>query len=169
MADIQPNIKTSQEAAAGALATTDLIRIVQGLGTTPSPYGNFKLSMGALATYIAALVTGSAADPTKVAIHNGVAANYTYIPDDAGKVVRHTSASPTTVTVAPNATQAFAATQVVTSRQVGAGQLTIQAGAGVTINVPTGTLATTRAQGSVIMLHYVGTDVWDLTGDLTTV
>lgn len=167
MADMQPNTKTSEEAPAGTLAVTDLIRIVQGLGTDDAPYGNFKLAMGDLATYVAALVSADLGDPTKVPIHDTVTGNYTYVPDDAGKVVRHTGATAANVTVALNATEPFEATQVVTSRQVGAGKLTIVPAAGVTINVPTGTVATTRAQGSVIMLHYVGSDEWDLTGDLT--
>lgn len=166
MADMQPNTKTSDEAPAGALATTDLIRIVQGLGTDDVPYANFKLAMGDLADYIAALVGGAAVDPTKVPIHDTVTGAYTYVPDDAGKVVRHTGSGASNVTVAPNSLQSFAATQVVTLRQVGAGQLTLVAGAGVTLNIPTGNLLKTRVQGSVVMLHYVGSDVWDVTGDL---
>lgn len=166
MADMQPNTKTSQEAAADALAPTDVIRIVQGLGTDPAPYVNRKLTMGALADYVAALVGGTAVDPTKVPIHNSVSGAYTYTPDDAGKVVRHTGSGAAAITIAKNVDQAFALTQVVTSRQVGAGQLTITPVTGVTLNVPTGMQAKTRAQGSVVMLHYVAADEWDLTGDL---
>lgn len=58
---------------------------------------------------------------------------------------------------------------VVTIRQVGAGQVTVTPSATVTINIPTGASAKTRTQGSTIMLHCVDTasgGTWDITGDL---
>ena len=58
---------------------------------------------------------------------------------------------------------------VVTIRQVGAGQVTVTPSATVTINIPTGASAKTRTQGSTIMLHYVDSasgGTWDITGDL---
>jgi hypothetical protein len=165
LATIKTNKKVSEEATAGALATTDLLRIVQGLGTTPSPYGSFKVSLATLSAYIATLVTGGI-DVTKVGIHN-VSTAYTYDPTDAGLVVRHTGATAVNATIAPNATKAFALNQVVTVRQVGAGQVTFVY-PGVTLNIPTGYVAKTRAAGSVVMLHYVAADTWDVTGDLAT-
>lgn len=165
MADIQPNVKTSAEAPAGALSRTDLIRIVQGLGTDDSPYGNFKLAFGDLADYIVALVSDATNDPTKVAI-SAQSGAYTYKPTDAGTVVRHTSATAVNATIDTNANQAFALTQVFTARQVGAGQVTFVAVTGVTLNIPTGFLAKTRTQGSAVMFHYVAANTWDVTGDL---
>lgn len=160
MAELQPNKKTSEEPAAGALAATDLFRIVQGTGTDADPYVSRKATAVQMAAYFA-----GTADPTKVPIVTA-AGVHTFTPTDAGAVVRHTSATANVATIALNADQTFSLTQVVTGRQVGAGQVTITPVGGVTLNVPHDTVAKTRAQGSVYMLHYVGLNEWDLTGDL---
>lgn len=54
MADIQPNKKTSAEADAGTLLDTDLVRIVQGLGSEPSPWVSVKTTLAALKAYFGA-------------------------------------------------------------------------------------------------------------------
>lgn len=151
--------KTSDEDAAGALDGTEIVRITQMVSGVLTSVRTTLANVVALA--------GTPSDPTKVAIHN-ISGAYTYVPADAGKVVRHNDATATTATIDTNAHQAFALTQVVTMRQVGAGQLTISPAAGVTLNVPTGFTAKTRAQGSTIMAHYISADQWDLSGDLST-
>lgn len=88
---------------------------------------------------------------------------------DIGAWVRYTSGSAITLTVPPNSTIAFAIGTTLNQIQAGAGQVTVSAGAGVTINKPTGYNAKTRAQGSAFCLVKVATDTWDLVGDLEAI
>jgi len=76
------------------------------------------------------------------------------------------NASPNTVTVPSNSSVAFVVGTQITVRQAGAGQTTIAAGTGVTINTPE-TLAL-KGQHSAATLIKVAADEWDLTGDLET-
>jgi hypothetical protein len=55
---------------------------------------------------------------------------------------------------------------VVKVAQVGAGQVTFTAGAGVTLQVPTGKTAACRGQYSQVTLRMRLTNVWVLEGDL---
>jgi len=82
---------------------------------------------------------------------------------DAGACVRCTASSAVELTVPSGA---WVVGDVVQLRQAGTGALTVAAGSGVTVNVPSGRTAGARAQGSSLALHYVATDEWDLTGDL---
>jgi len=93
----------------------------------------------------------------------GVTGATTLSTDDAGACVRSTGASAAAVTVN---TGAWVAGDVVQLRRAGSGALTVVSGSGVTINVPAGHTAAARAKGSSLALHYVGSDEWDLTGDL---
>lgn len=145
-----------------AIDAADILLLTQAVSSVET---TGSVTMSALVTYLNAHLTFP--DSTKVAI-NPQAGAYTFVPSDAGKVVRHTSGSAVNATIDTNANQAFALTQVVTGRQVGNGQVTIVAASGVTLNVPTGLTAKTRAKGSDYMLHYVAADQWDLTGDLST-
>lgn len=51
MATVQPNKKVSEEASAGTIVGTDLFRLVQGLGTAPSPWVSKKATLDQLAAY----------------------------------------------------------------------------------------------------------------------
>lgn len=162
MADIQPNRKTSAETAAGAMRDTDLFRIVQGTGVDGDPFVSRSVTYARLAE---AFTGSTAPDLTVVPISNKIG-DYTLVPADGGGMVRVNKATSITITLALEATQAFHANQVVSMRQVGAGQVTLTPATGVTLNIPHGQIAATRAQGSVLMIHYVGSDEWDVTGDL---
>ena len=160
--------KVSALPNAGALSPADIVYVVQLVGTAPGVLTSMQTTTGAIVA--AAVAAAQAAivlpDPTKVALHS-ITGAYSFVPTDAGKLVRHTDATAITATVELNATQPFALTQVVTGRQAGTGQISISPVSGaVIINVPSGYLSKTRAQGSDYMLHYVAADVWDLTGDL---
>lgn len=76
-----------------------------------------------------------------------------------------TSATGITITVPPNSSVAFPIGTIIEIAQVGAGQVTVAAGAGVTIN-SAGALLKTRAQYSAISLRKRATDTWLLSGDL---
>lgn len=108
--------------------------------------------------------TPSAGSATAVAGINDQTDNYTLVIGDAGKLVRVAKASAVTLTVPPNSSVAFDINTVIHVKQDGAGQLTIAEGSGVTINTPE-TLKL-RAQDSLVTLVKVGTDEWDLAGDL---
>lgn len=83
---------------------------------------------------------------------------------DASKYIRCTSASPTTVTVPPQASVAFGAETEIIIEQAGAGQVTIAAGSGVTVNSPE-TLLSGKRYG-VVTLKRVGENSWVLGGNL---
>lgn len=97
-------------------------------------------------------------------INNQTGTTYTLVIGDAGSLVRVSNASANTVTVPPNSSVAFPVGTVIVFVQVGAGQTTLAAGAGVTINTPTSLSA--RAQWSTISITKVATDTWDAAGDL---
>jgi hypothetical protein len=84
---------------------------------------------------------------------------------DAGTLVEMNSASALTWTIPPNSSVAFPIGTIVESSQMGAGQVTITAGAGVTIR--TASSLTTRAQYSTVSVRKRATDEWVLSGDLT--
>ena len=88
---------------------------------------------------------------------------------DVGAWVRFTSGSEITLTVPPNSSVAFIIGTSINGVQAGAGQISVVAGAGVTINKPTGYNAKTRAQGAAFCLIKVATDTWDLIGDLEAI
>lgn len=99
-------------------------------------------------------------------INNQTVTSYTVQQTDAGKVVRNANVNAITNTIPPNATVALEIGTVIAFRQVQSGQVSLQPGAGVTLNTPEGYNAKTARVGAVIMAHKVAIDEWDLTGDL---
>lgn len=82
---------------------------------------------------------------------------------DAGVYLRHTNASASTVTVAPQSSVAWAVDTEVHVRRAAAGKLTLTAGAGVTLNAPSGgTLVMTNNMS--VTLKRVAADIWDVIG-----
>ena len=96
----------------------------------------------------------------RIGINNQTGTTYTAVLSDTGKMLRCANASAIALTL-PTGT--YTVGDVIMVRQVGAGQITASGG---TINAPTGVSAKTRAQGSVMSLHYVAADTWDASGDL---
>jgi hypothetical protein len=102
---------------------------------------------------------------SRVDFENLSTGSYTFVLADAGKKKRFlatcTASMPTTSSVA------WVTGTVIYGRQVVAGDamLFITASTGVTINQ---TKFRTTSQNSEFALHYVGSNVWDLTGDLTS-
>lgn len=115
-------------------------------------------------------VLRAALDALGVAVVNTSSTSYNLADaTNAARVTRFTAATAVTATLQTVAAGGFALGDVLTLRQVGAGQVTVTPSATVTINIPTGASAKTRVQGSTIMLHLVDTasgGTWDLTGDL---
>lgn len=89
----------------------------------------------------------------------------TLVLADEGKRVETSNGSATTITVPPNSSVAFPIGTEIDLMQSGAGQVTVVAGAGVTINGTPGLKL--RAQWSAATLIKRGTDTWVLVGDLS--
>lgn len=108
---------------------------------------------------------------TRVAVvEAGIATNvrtasYTLVLGDAGKAVEFNSANAVTLTVPPNSAVAFPIGTVIELFTLGAGQVTIAPGSGVTLRSGNGLKL--RVQYSVAALRKRATDEWVVAGDLT--
>jgi hypothetical protein len=90
---------------------------------------------------------------------------YTLVLTDSAKFVTLSNASAITATVPPNSSVAFPTGTQVNLMQLGAGQVTVAAGSGVTLR-SAGTLVKTSAQYAVATLLKIDTDTWVLVGNL---
>ena len=95
-----------------------------------------------------------------------VGTTYTLALTDDGKVVEMNNASANTLTVPPNSSVAFPVGAQILVLQTGAGQTTVAAGAGVTVNSKDGNLKLS-AQWCAATLIKRATDVWVVVGDLS--
>lgn len=95
-----------------------------------------------------------------------VGTTYTLALTDDGKVVEMNNASANTLTVPPNSSVAFPVGAQILVLQTGAGQTTLAAGAGVTVNSKDGNLKLS-AQWCAATLIKRATDVWVVVGDLS--
>jgi hypothetical protein len=86
---------------------------------------------------------------------------------DAGKLISTTSSSSVEITIPTNASVTFAVGDFVEILQSGAGQVTIDGDAGVTIN--SSALNKTRDQYSIVSAIQVSVDSWVLIGDLAVI
>lgn len=90
--------------------------------------------------------------------------SYTLTLGDSNTLVAMNKATALTLTVPPQSSVAWPRGTQIYAMQLGAGQLTIAAGSGVTIQTPAS--FDTRAQYSEVRLVNIDTDLWALTGDL---
>lgn len=88
---------------------------------------------------------------------------YILVLADKGKMVENTNAVAVTTTVPPNSSVALPLNSIVYIAQGGAGQVTVAAGAGVTLKPAT---VKTRAQDSIIAIVKTATDTWRAMGDM---
>ena len=91
--------------------------------------------------------------------------SYTLVLDDAGKMVEMTSGSAQTLTVPPDASVAFPVGTKIDVIRIGAGETTIAADAGVTLNSE-GDKVLINAQWQAVTLVKRATDTWVLIGAL---
>jgi len=89
---------------------------------------------------------------------------YTFVLGDQGKLVTLDNASAISATVPPNSSVAYPIGTKIDLLNKGAGQVTVVAGAGVTINTAQTLLL--RAQWSAASLIKLATDTWVIVGDL---
>ena len=94
-------------------------------------------------------------------------ASYTLVIGDAGKLVTMSNASANNLTVPPNSSVAFPTGTRIDVIQKGAGQTTIVAGAGVTLNSKGSALKLSGQYAGASLIKYA-TDTWFVVGDLTT-
>jgi hypothetical protein len=111
------------------------------------------------------ITTPAISGGTVVYALNAQAASYTLVLTDASKVLPVSNASANNVTVPPNSSVAFPIGSVVTLIQLGAGQTTIVAGAGVTIRSESSKLKL-KAQYATAGLLKTDTDTWVAFGNL---
>jgi len=92
---------------------------------------------------------------------------YTLALTDVAKVVTLSNASSITLTVPPNSSVAFPVGTQIVLAQIGAGQVTIAPGSGVTLNSYDGNLLIAGQYGIASCLK-TATDTWLVFGNLTT-
>jgi hypothetical protein len=116
---------------------------------------NYKMLAADVSAWLGLLVLTTTSQTT----------NYTVVLADAGSMVEMNSASALTFTIPPNSSVAFPVGTEIQSSQMGAGQVTITPGAGVTIR--TASSLTSRAQYSDFSVRKRATNEWVASGDLT--
>jgi hypothetical protein len=95
--------------------------------------------------------------------------SYTTVLADNGKLTTLTNASAIAVTIPPNSSVAYPVGAQINIAQLGAGQVTVSGGAGVTV-VSTGATAASpkaRAQYSTLTAVQTATDNWLVMGDIS--
>ena len=99
-------------------------------------------------------------------IESAQTASYTLVLGDAGKLVTVSNASANNLTVPPNSSVAFPTGTRIDVIQKGAGQTTIVAGAGVTLNSKGSALKLSGQYAGASLIKYAS-DTWFVVGDLT--
>ena len=97
---------------------------------------------------------------------NAQTASYTAVLTDDGKLITMSNASANNFTVPPNSSVAFGIGTQLNIAQLGAGQTTIVAGSGVTLN-SAGTKLKLSAQYAVATCVKTDTNTWFVVGSLS--
>ena len=101
-----------------------------------------------------------------IAINAQTGTTYTAVLADDGKLVTCDNAAAIALTIPPNSTTAFGIGTQINIMQLGAGQVTITAGAGVTLR-SAGSKLKTNAQYAVATCCKIATDTWVVVGNLS--
>jgi hypothetical protein len=99
---------------------------------------------------------------TQLELNSQTGTTYTLVLADAGKRVDMSNASANTLTVPPNSSVAFPTNTLIFVSQGGAGQTSIAAGSGVTLNTAEGLKV--EAQYKMVSLIKTATDTWLVIG-----
>ena len=91
--------------------------------------------------------------------------SYTTVLSDNGSYIRCTSSSAVTLTVPPNSSVAYPIGAEIVVMQAGSGKVTPTAGAGVTLNLPSGVTGS-ALQYAAFTCKKVATNTWDVLGNL---
>ena len=101
-----------------------------------------------------------------VAINAQTGTTYTTVLADDGKLIMADNGSPIALTIPPNSSVAYGIGTQINIMQLGAGQVTITAGAGVTLN-SSGSKLKTKDQFSVATCAKIASDIWVVVGNLS--
>ena len=101
-----------------------------------------------------------------IAINAQTGTTYTTVLADDGKLVTCDNASPIALTIPPASSVAYGIGTQINIMQLGAGQVTITAGAGVTLN-SAGSKLKTSAQYAVATCAKIASDTWVVVGNLS--
>lgn len=102
----------------------------------------------------------------KAVVTNAQTASYTLALTDAGKQVEMNVATANNLTVPPNSSVAFPVGTQILVTQIGAGQTTLVAGSGVTIQSNGAKLKLTGQYAQATLIKRA-TDTWIVSGNLT--
>ena len=100
-----------------------------------------------------------------IAINAQTGVTYTTVLADDGKLITADNASPIALTIPPNSSVAYGIGTQINIMQLGAGQVTITAGAGVTLR-SAGSKLKTDAQYAVATCAKIASDTWVVVGNL---
>jgi hypothetical protein len=100
-----------------------------------------------------------------IALNAQTGTTYTTVLADDGKLITCDNASAITLTIPPNGTIAYGIGTQINIMQLGAGQVTIAPGAGVTLR-SAGSKLKTGAQYAVATCCKIATDTWVVIGNL---
>jgi hypothetical protein len=101
-----------------------------------------------------------------IALNAQTGTSYTAVLGDDGDLITFDNGSAITFTIPPNGTVAFGIGTQINIMQLGAGQVTIAPGAGVTIR-SAGSKLKTSAQYAVATCVKIASDTWVAVGNLT--
>lgn len=132
------------------------------LDSNPDTAADFLMTYDVSSGEPRKVLLGSAA--SKAAINSQSGTAYTLALTDAGKLVTMNNASANALTVPANASVAFPVGTRIEIASLGAGQTTVVAGGGVTVN-PSASLAL-AGQYSTAWLRKIATDSWLLSGSI---
>jgi hypothetical protein len=101
-----------------------------------------------------------------IALNAQTGTTYTTVLADDGKLITLDNASAITLTIPPNSSIAYGIGTQLNIMQLGAGQVTIAPGAGVTLR-SAGSKLKTNAQYAVATCCKIATDTWVVLGNLS--
>lgn len=161
-----------------AVGTNDYVLKADSSATNGVAWGQIAAAGIATDAVITAKIQDSAVTQAKLAdravgsaeldnltLNAQTGTTYTLVLTDANKFVTLSNASAITLTVPPSSSVVFETGDQVNLMQLGAGQVTITAGSGVTIR-SAGSKLKTNAQYAVATLVKIDTDTWVAVGNL---
>lgn len=101
----------------------------------------------------------------QIALNAITATSYTAVLGDDGDLVTLDNAAAITFTIPPNSSVAFGIGTQINIMQLGAGQVTVSPGSGVTLR-SAGSKLKTNGQYAVATCCKIGTDTWVIVGNL---
>jgi hypothetical protein len=150
----------AQQFGVVSTAAANIVQVIRGAASQTGDLAQWQNSAGT----VLASITGAGVLNAPF-ITNAQVASYTLVLADAGKLVEMSNASANNLTVPLNATVAYPVGAQINILQTGAGQTTVVATGGVTINATPGLKL--RAQWSSATLIKRATDTWVLVGDIS--